>query len=101
MVRRSGPSVDSGADAMGRPADEPSSAIPRSRQQQQQPQEQQGASAASMPEVELDRFQRQFQSELDQLEEMGFIDKNKNLKALIATNGDLNLAINIIAGEDD
>ncbi|KAJ2662672.1 hypothetical protein IWW48_001730 [Coemansia sp. RSA 1200] len=58
-------------------------------------------SAAGLSSEDLDRFRHQFQSELDQLEEMGFIDKPKNLKALIASNGDLNLAINIITGEED
>ncbi|KAJ2559586.1 hypothetical protein EV175_000269 [Coemansia sp. RSA 1933] len=95
MVRRSGRglSVDAGAPEHHHSSQEPPS--------QSNDRHQQGAATADMSEDELDRFQRQFQSELDQLEEMGFIDRSKNLKALIETNGDLSLAINIITGEDD
>ncbi|KAJ2518971.1 hypothetical protein H4217_002983 [Coemansia sp. RSA 1939] len=79
------------APAMGRLSREPPASAPA----------QSAAAAAGLSSEDLDRFRHQFQSELDQLEEMGFIDKPKNLKALIASNGDLNLAINIITGEED
>ncbi|KAJ1723345.1 hypothetical protein LPJ53_002293 [Coemansia erecta] len=42
-----------------------------------------------------------FRHELDQLEEMGFSDEDKNLRALIETDGDLDSALTIIAGESD
>ncbi|KAJ2360033.1 hypothetical protein IW150_007620 [Coemansia sp. RSA 2607] len=42
-----------------------------------------------------------FRHELEQLEEMGFSDKDKNLRALIETDGDLDSALTIIAGEND
>ncbi|KAI9503398.1 hypothetical protein GGI25_001832 [Coemansia spiralis] len=60
-----------------------------------------GMQPADLSEADLGRFQELFQDKLEQLEEMGFIDKDKNLKALIASDGDLSLAINIITGEED
>ncbi|KAJ1816982.1 hypothetical protein LPJ60_005069 [Coemansia sp. RSA 2675] len=51
--------------------------------------------------VELSLHQERYQDELSQLEEMGFADKDKNLRALIVTDGDLSLALNIIADCDD
>ncbi|KAI8325534.1 hypothetical protein GQ54DRAFT_241037, partial [Martensiomyces pterosporus] len=41
------------------------------------------------PWSERTTFQERYRDELDQLEEMGFPDKEKNLRALITTNGDL------------
>ncbi|KAJ2868117.1 hypothetical protein GGH94_000385 [Coemansia aciculifera] len=51
--------------------------------------------------VELSLHQERYRDELNQLEEMGFADKDKNLRALIVTEGDLSLALNIIADCDD
>ncbi|KAJ2734516.1 hypothetical protein IW152_002294 [Coemansia sp. BCRC 34962] len=51
--------------------------------------------------VELSLHQERYRDELSQLEEMGFADKDKNLRALIVTDGDLSLALNIIADCDD
>ncbi|KAJ1916397.1 hypothetical protein LPJ71_001958, partial [Coemansia sp. S17] len=51
--------------------------------------------------VELSLHQERYRDELNQLEEMGFVDKDKNLRALIVTEGDLSLALNIIADCDD
>ncbi|KAJ1898364.1 hypothetical protein LPJ66_002799 [Kickxella alabastrina] len=49
--------------------------------------------------TEADRSR--FRHELEQLEEMGFDDVEKNLRALIETDGDLASALSIIADEDD
>lgn len=39
-----------------------------------------------------------FQSQLDQLNAMGFINREANLQALIATGGDINAAIERLLG---
>ncbi|KAJ1999988.1 hypothetical protein H4R26_004824 [Coemansia thaxteri] len=50
----------------------------------------------------ISHLQERFRDELDQLEEMGFGDKEKNLRALVVTDGDLSQALSIIADcEDD
>ncbi|KAJ1845543.1 hypothetical protein LPJ57_009226 [Coemansia sp. RSA 486] len=49
----------------------------------------------------LDESRAKFRSELEQLEEMGFDNEDKNLQALIQTDGDLALALSIIADESD
>ncbi|KAJ2910130.1 hypothetical protein GGI21_001178 [Coemansia aciculifera] len=58
-------------------------------------------SLGNLSGVELSLHQERYRSELSQLEEMGFTDKDKNLRALIVTDGDLSLALNIIADCDD
>ncbi|KAJ1963338.1 hypothetical protein GGI12_002106 [Dipsacomyces acuminosporus] len=55
----------------------------------------------ALSESERSAFVQRFQNELEMLEEMGFSDKEKNLRALISTNGNLSLALNIIANVDD
>nr|2KNZ_A Chain A, Ubiquilin-4 [Mus musculus] len=45
----------------------------------------------SMPEV-------RFQQQLEQLNSMGFINREANLQALIATGGDINAAIERLLG---
>ncbi|KAJ2447103.1 hypothetical protein GGF42_005523 [Coemansia sp. RSA 2424] len=56
---------------------------------------------SNLSRVELSVHQERYRDELSQLEEMGFADKDKNLRALIVTEGDLSQALNIIAGCDD
>ncbi|KAJ1845433.1 hypothetical protein LPJ57_009254 [Coemansia sp. RSA 486] len=58
-----------------------------------------GSSTAS--QTLLDESRAKFRSELEQLEEMGFDNEDKNLQALIQTDGDLALALSIIADESD
>ncbi|ORX68563.1 hypothetical protein DL89DRAFT_179712 [Linderina pennispora] len=69
------------------------------------PVQQASANAAApghtISEAERASLRQRFQSELDQLEEMGFLDQDKNLRALSVTNGDLSLALNLIADNDD
>ncbi|KAI7823919.1 hypothetical protein BX661DRAFT_185935 [Kickxella alabastrina] len=55
------------------------------------------SSALTLTEADRSRFRH----ELEQLEEMGFDDVEKNLRALIETDGDLASALSIIADEDD
>lgn len=62
---------------------------------------QQQTSSSSNPTQNDSTFRELYKDELDQLEEMGFPDKDKNLRALISTNGDLSQALSVIAGEDD
>lgn len=50
-----------------------------------------GSSPGQTPEV-------RFQSQLDQLNAMGFINREANLQALIATGGDINAAIERLLG---
>ncbi|XP_061123513.1 ubiquilin-4 [Syngnathus typhle] len=81
------------------PASSPSSAAtpPNVTQQQQQLMQQMlqmfagGGTANQTPEV-------RFQSQLDQLNAMGFINREANLQALIATGGDINAAIERLLG---
>ncbi|KAJ1932175.1 hypothetical protein FBU59_006463 [Linderina macrospora] len=54
----------------------------------------------TISEAERASLRQRFQSELSQLEEMGFLDQDKNLRALSVTNGDLSLALNLIAEDD-
>uniref|UniRef100_A0A8C6TJD2 Ubiquilin-4 n=1 Tax=Neogobius melanostomus TaxID=47308 RepID=A0A8C6TJD2_9GOBI len=73
----------------------PSSAGTNSAQQQLMQQMLQmfagGGGASVTPEV-------RFQSQLDQLSAMGFINREANLQALIATGGDINAAIERLLG---
>lgn len=50
-----------------------------------------GNSQVPMPEV-------RFQQQLEQLNSMGFINREANLQALIATGGDINAAIERLLG---
>uniref|UniRef100_A0A8C6TKL3 Ubiquilin-4 n=1 Tax=Neogobius melanostomus TaxID=47308 RepID=A0A8C6TKL3_9GOBI len=90
------PSVPSGGGiATDNPASSPSSAGTNSAQQQLMQQMLQmfagGGGASVTPEV-------RFQSQLDQLSAMGFINREANLQALIATGGDINAAIERLLG---
>lgn len=94
------PPVPSGGGTAGdNPASSPSSAGTNSAQQQLMQQMLQmfaggggGTNPMSMtPEV-------RFQSQLDQLSAMGFINREANLQALIATGGDINAAIERLLG---
>lgn len=94
------PPVPSGGGmATDNPASSPSSAGTNSAQQQLMQQMLQmfaggggGTNPMSMtPEV-------RFQSQLDQLSAMGFINREANLQALIATGGDINAAIERLLG---
>uniref|UniRef100_A0A3Q0T049 Ubiquilin-4 n=1 Tax=Amphilophus citrinellus TaxID=61819 RepID=A0A3Q0T049_AMPCI len=77
------------------PASSPSSAGTNTAQQQLMQQMLQmfagGGGGGSTPEV-------RFQSQLDQLNAMGFINREANLQALIATGGDINAAIERLLG---
>ncbi|KAM6974645.1 LOW QUALITY PROTEIN: ubiquilin-4-like [Tautogolabrus adspersus] len=81
------------------PASSPSSAGTNSAQQQLMQQMLQmfaggasdGSAMTQTPEV-------RFQSQLDQLSAMGFINREANLQALIATGGDINAAIERLLG---
>ncbi|XP_068189335.1 ubiquilin-4 [Antennarius striatus] len=82
------------------PASSPSSAGPSAAQQQLMQQMLQmfaggggggGSATTQTPEV-------RFQSQLDQLSAMGFINHEANLQALIATGGDINAAIERLLG---
>uniref|UniRef100_A0A7N9B009 Ubiquilin-4 n=1 Tax=Mastacembelus armatus TaxID=205130 RepID=A0A7N9B009_9TELE len=79
------------------PASSPSSAGTNSAQQQLMQQMLQmlaggsGGGSTQTPEV-------RFQSQLDQLNAMGFINREANLQALIATGGDINAAIERLLG---
>lgn len=74
-----------------------STSAPSSAQQQQQLMQQMiqmfagGGSLTQTPEV-------RFQQQLDQLSAMGFINREANLQALIATGGDINAAIERLLG---
>uniref|UniRef100_A0A8C4H0R5 Ubiquilin-4 n=1 Tax=Dicentrarchus labrax TaxID=13489 RepID=A0A8C4H0R5_DICLA len=80
------------------PASSPSSAGTNTAQQQLMQQMLQmfaggggGGGSTQTPEV-------RFQSQLDQLSAMGFINREANLQALIATGGDINAAIERLLG---
>ncbi|XP_028255924.1 ubiquilin-4 isoform X1 [Parambassis ranga] len=81
------------------PASSPSSAGTNAAQQQLMQQMLQmfagggggGSATTQTPEV-------RFQSQLDQLNAMGFINREANLQALIATGGDINAAIERLLG---
>ncbi|XP_047460387.1 ubiquilin-4-like isoform X2 [Mugil cephalus] len=81
------------------PASSPSSAGTNTAQQQLMQQMLQmfagggggGSATTQTPEV-------RFQSQLDQLNAMGFINREANLQALIATGGDINAAIERLLG---
>lgn len=83
------------------PASSPSSAGTNATQQQLMQQMLQmfaggaggggGSATTQTPEV-------RFQSQLDQLSAMGFINREANLQALIATGGDINAAIERLLG---
>ncbi|XP_044064165.1 ubiquilin-4-like isoform X1 [Siniperca chuatsi] len=64
----------------------PSAASPTQQQLMQQMLQMFGGGGPSTPEV-------RFQQQLDQLNAMGFINREANLQALIATGGDVNAAI--------
>ncbi|XP_019751544.1 ubiquilin-4 isoform X2 [Hippocampus comes] len=92
------PGIPSGGSApTENPASSPSSAgtPPNVAQQQLMQQMLQmfagGGAANQTPEV-------RFQSQLDQLNAMGFINREANLQALIATGGDINAAIERLLG---
>ncbi|KAJ2782385.1 hypothetical protein H4R18_002318 [Coemansia javaensis] len=55
----------------------------------------------ALSDSDMTRGLEQYRDTLEELEEMGFLDKEKNLRALMETDGDLDRALNIIAGEDD
>ncbi|KAJ2797799.1 hypothetical protein H4R21_004175, partial [Coemansia helicoidea] len=89
--------VHTAGHAASRPPTVPSarpSARPSAGSGSQQP------AAAAPADGAQRRDPAQYHDMLEQLEEMGFVDRDKNLQALIATDGDLDQAINIIAGED-
>uniref|UniRef100_A0A667X865 Ubiquilin 4 n=1 Tax=Myripristis murdjan TaxID=586833 RepID=A0A667X865_9TELE len=78
------------------PASSPSAGTNTAQQQQLMQQMLQmfaggGGGGAMTPEV-------RFQSQLDQLNAMGFINREANLQALIATGGDINAAIERLLG---
>uniref|UniRef100_A0AAQ4NYI4 Ubiquilin-4 n=1 Tax=Gasterosteus aculeatus aculeatus TaxID=481459 RepID=A0AAQ4NYI4_GASAC len=74
------------------PASSPSNAGTNAAQQQlMQQMLQMFAGGTQTPEV-------RFQSQLDQLSAMGFINREANLQALIATGGDINAAIERLLG---
>ncbi|XP_051926573.1 ubiquilin-4 isoform X2 [Hippocampus zosterae] len=92
------PGIPAGSSAPSEnPASSPSSAgtPPNVAQQQLMQQMLQmfagGGAANQTPEV-------RFQSQLDQLNAMGFINREANLQALIATGGDINAAIERLLG---
>ncbi|KAJ2001169.1 hypothetical protein GGI04_003850, partial [Coemansia thaxteri] len=73
-----------------------------SMQQQQQPASSLAQTGGGGLGLDRSHLQERFRDELDQLEEMGFGDKEKNLRALVVTDGDLSQALSIIADcEDD
>uniref|UniRef100_A0A665U8H1 Ubiquilin-4 n=1 Tax=Echeneis naucrates TaxID=173247 RepID=A0A665U8H1_ECHNA len=86
-----------GAMPTENPASSPSSAGTNTTQQQLMQQMLQmfagggGGGSTQTPEV-------RFQSQLDQLSAMGFINREANLQALIATGGDINAAIERLLG---
>ncbi|KAJ2141866.1 hypothetical protein IW142_004626 [Coemansia sp. RSA 564] len=58
-------------------------------------------SPAMLSDSERSQFSERYRDELDQLEDMGFPDREKNLRALIACQGDLSEAVVRIAGSDN
>uniref|UniRef100_UPI003AAC1E51 ubiquilin-4 n=1 Tax=Centroberyx gerrardi TaxID=166262 RepID=UPI003AAC1E51 len=78
------------------PGSSPTSATSPSQQQQQLMQQmlQMFAGGGPSPQTPEVRFQQQ----LDQLSAMGFINREANLQALIATGGDINAAIERLLG---
>uniref|UniRef100_A0A8C5CEX2 Ubiquilin 4 n=1 Tax=Gadus morhua TaxID=8049 RepID=A0A8C5CEX2_GADMO len=73
------------------PAPSPSAGTNPAQQQLMQQMLQMFAGGTQTPEV-------RFQSQLDQLSAMGFINREANLQALIATGGDINAAIERLLG---
>ncbi|XP_075872239.1 ubiquilin-4 isoform X1 [Nelusetta ayraudi] len=80
------------------PASSPSSAGTNSAQQQlmQQMLQMFAGGAGGNPSTQTPEVR--FQSQLDQLSAMGFINREANLQALIATGGDINAAIERLLG---
>lgn len=80
------------------PASTPSSAGTNSAQQQlmQQMLQMFAGGAGGNPSTQTPEVR--FQSQLDQLSAMGFINREANLQALIATGGDINAAIERLLG---
>ncbi|KAJ2448940.1 hypothetical protein EV183_005174 [Coemansia sp. RSA 2336] len=58
-------------------------------------------SSATLGESTRLQYLERYREELERLEEMGFEDREKNLRALIECNGNLSEALSLIAGEDD
>ncbi|KAJ2542252.1 hypothetical protein GGF49_003053 [Coemansia sp. RSA 1853] len=58
-------------------------------------------SPAMLSDSERSQFSERYRDELDQLEDMGFPDREKNLRALIACQGDLSEAVVRIAASDN
>uniref|UniRef100_A0A3B3DEI1 Ubiquilin 4 n=1 Tax=Oryzias melastigma TaxID=30732 RepID=A0A3B3DEI1_ORYME len=89
------PGVPTGGSVLAEnPASSPSSAGTNASQQQQQLMQQMlqmFAGGTQTPEV-------RFQTQLEQLSAMGFINREANLQALIATGGDINAAIERLLG---
>ena len=81
--------------SMGMPFFYPSPS-PHQQQQQQQP----GAYVPPLPQQTGGiPLEEKFRDQLQQLEDMGFLNKEKNLRALAATNGSVQLAIEkLLAG---
>lgn len=91
----SGSSAEAPTSSPGMPATSPPSAGSNAQQQLMQQMIQllsgSGNSQVPMPEV-------RFQQQLEQLNSMGFVNREANLQALIATGGDINAAIERLLG---
>ncbi|XP_029393417.1 ubiquilin-4 [Mus pahari] len=91
----SGSSAEAPTSSPGMPATSPPGAGSNAQQQLMQQMIQllsgSGNSQVPMPEV-------RFQQQLEQLNSMGFINREANLQALIATGGDINAAIERLLG---
>ncbi|KAJ2845684.1 hypothetical protein IWW36_004683 [Coemansia brasiliensis] len=57
--------------------------------------------SATLTESKRSQYLEQYHEELERLEEMGFEDREKNLRALIECNGNLSEALTLIAGEEE
>ncbi|XP_060936950.1 ubiquilin-2-like [Limanda limanda] len=88
-VPTAGPTVPPATGSSVPPQNSPSAALPPGSippQQMQQILQMFSGGGASVPET-------RFQQQLDQLNSMGFINREANLQALIATGGDVNAAV--------
>jgi len=81
-IRRVAPEL---ADSMGLPANIPGASGL-------------GAAAAAAPTTPQQPPEERFASQLQQLEAMGFVDKEKNIRALLSTGGEVNAAIDRLIG---
>jgi ubiquilin len=51
---------------------------------------------ANVEQRQLQEAERQYQTQLQELETMGFPNCQRNLRALMDTGGDLNAAVNLL-----